>query len=137
MSDLATRIGWAREHAVRLSAMLEAPTIKDVARRIWRTTWWLDDRMQAVALNQVLRLPPGVDADQAPRLVLQITTDSGGNPSRTIAMPQGYDIDELIAFCRLDEIDPASVTWRDATNYREILVVDHLPRAAQARRLSD
>lgn len=120
---------WADTHAAKIEAICQMPAkrLKNGAlaktERIWRTRYWIDGELVIATLGQILGPTPGV----SPSLKIHAYVIRGfdAHPSVVPDLVQHNQevYEELVAFFRLDTIDPSLVDWRDATVYSSIAVV--------------
>lgn len=118
------RQGWASEHGLRLTSMLEAPLKKTVSHRLHRARYWLHGEYLAVSLTHVINPPPGTPSN-APRIHINVTRSfaHGANATTNLSVAAVYDVQSIVAFLCLDEVDPETLVWQDATRYSDIVIV--------------
>lgn len=135
----AQRLEWAKQHALTLLGLLDSPAkSKHTPGRLWRTRFFQEDDFTVVTLTQSLIPPPGVPSDQAVKIQVYVTrpytrVGLSGGAVMQMQLAGQYSVDELVAFLRLDTLDPATVEWRDETRYSEIAVVRDVLQAHGAR----
>ena len=126
--DTETRSLWAATWSARIAAMLEAPVKKNAPGRLWRLRFFQDDDYLVVTLVQNITPPPGVPGQQAPKVVTFLTRPYHRSNAAGSTVSQQlfgeYSCDDIVAFLRLDRVDPDSgAAWRDETKYSDIIVV--------------
>lgn len=125
--DYETRLDWAATHSARIAAMLEAPTVKEVPGRIWRTRLFADGDYLVATLVQNIAPMPAQPGQMHPKVVCYVNRPysraSGGGSVVQQALFGEYSTDEIVAFLRLDTVDPDTLTWTDETKYSNIVVV--------------
>ena len=127
--DLELRSLWAATWSARIAAMLEAPVKKNAPGRLWRLRFFQDDDYLVVTLVQNITPPPGVPGQQAPKVVTFLTrpyhrANATGGSTVSQQLFGEYSCDDIVAFLRLDRVDPDSgAAWRDETKYSDIIVV--------------
>ena len=124
--SLEERQEYARRHAAILTEMVERPIIKEVSARKWRSRIWIDGEMCAVLFTQIITPPPGSDPNTTGKYTVQLTYGSHRTPYAVafMSLVRDYSLDDVVAFLRLDTVDPATVEWKDITNYREIITIE-------------
>lgn len=136
---VSIRREWAATWAARIAAMLEAPAKKNAPGRLWRLRYFQDDDYLVATLVQNIAPPPAAPGQMAPKIVTFLTrpyhraTANGGSTFSQQLFGE-YSCDDIVAFLRLDLLDPDSAQWRDETKYSEIVVVRDV-LAAHARRV--
>lgn len=136
---VATRREWAATWSARIAAMLEAPAKKNAPGRLWRLRYFQDDDYLVATLVQNIAPPPTAPGQMAPKIVTYLTRPyhrANANGGSTFAQQLfgEYSCDDIVAFLRLDLLDPDSAEWRDETRYSDILVVRDV-LAAHTRRV--
>lgn len=127
----ATRRDWAATWSARLSAMLDAPAKKNTVGRVFRMRFYQDGDYLVATLVQPLIAPQGVPSDQAVKIMLFLTlpytrANLGGSSVVSMQLSGQYSVDEIVAFMRLDVLDPDSASWKDETRYSEIITVSNI-----------
>lgn len=126
--ELERRREWAGVHSARIAAMLEAPTTKEVPGRVWRARLFLDEDYTVVTLVQNIKGLPNQPGQMAPKVSTFVNRGyhrasiTGGAVVRQDLYGE-YHTDELVAFLRLDTVDPDTFTWTDETKYSSVIVV--------------
>lgn len=126
--DLDTRRDWAATHSIRIAAMLEAPAKKEVPGRVWRARLFMDGDYVVVTLVQNIKTAAPVPGQMTPAVSTFVVRGYHRAGANGAAVTQqnlfgSYSTDEIVAFLRLDLVDPDSVTWKDETHYSDIIVV--------------
>lgn len=124
---LSTRVLWAAEHSARIADMLDSKAKKNTPGRIWRMRFFQDDDYLVATLVQNIN-PPTAPGQQAPKVITYISrgyhrTNGGGGSVVQQALFGEYSTDEIVAFLRLDLVDPDTADWRDETKYSDVIVV--------------
>lgn len=131
---MTTRRDWAGVWGMKVSALLDSPPArKHTAQRLWRMRLWdAEGDYLIVTLMQSLVPPAGVPSDQAVKVAIFLTrpytraTLSGGSVVQMQLAGQ-YSVDEIVAFLRLDLVDPdGGAEWRDETKYSDLVVVSDI-----------
>lgn len=117
---VVTRRAWAATWAARIGDMLDAPMRKATPGRIFRLRYFQDNDYVVATLVQNA-MPEKVLATavrgyhRAPgSCVVQL-------PLHSLDFGK-YCTDDVVAFLRLDVVDPDTAAWQDETHYRDILV---------------
>jgi hypothetical protein len=138
--DITTRREWASTWSARLAAMLEKPAGDKVPGRIWRLRYFQDDDFLVCTLVQNIR-PVGVaPGQQVPKVMVFLTrpyhrANAAGGSTSTLSLFGEYSTDEIVAFLRLDILDPedAGAEWRDETRYSDFIIVRDVLKQHGAR----
>jgi hypothetical protein len=132
IQDETTRLEWAATWSARLSAMFDKPAKKTTSQRLWRMRFFQDGDYLVCTLVQTLVPPPGVSSDQAIWVSAWLTrpyhkASMAGGSVVQFALAGQYSMDEIVAWLRLDTLDPESgAEWRDETKYSDIVTVGSL-----------
>ena len=131
---LEERQAHAKEHAARLAAMFDAPTIKEVSVREWRAHYWVAGELQSALISQAFNQQPDLQG-RILKLQIQVTCHHQTYPHnvKQLALFGDYDVMDLVAFMGLDTLAPDEITWRDVTRYRTILTVQEVVARSTTR----
>lgn len=127
-TDIAQRRDWARRHGIILSALFDAPVLKEVPQRLWRLYVWADEEYVVATLIQNINVPSAPN-QQTAKIQADVVRSyhhvSQGSLFTTVHLNLYgmYDVQQVVAFLELDRIDPDSVEWVDKTRYSDIVVV--------------
>lgn len=118
------RAAWASEHGLRLTTMLETPLKSTIAFRLWRARYWLHGEYRAVSITHVVNSPPGTPSN-APIIHVNVTRSHvhGSDATGMLSVGRIYDVQSIVAYLCLDEVDPDTLVWQDATRYSDIVIV--------------
>lgn len=127
MIDLAQRRAWAKQHGAILSAMLDAPVLKEVPQRLWRLYLWTPEEYLVVTLVQNINVPTAPNQQAAKIQVDIVRSYHHAHASMFTTVHLNlfalYDVQQIVAFLELDSVDPDSVEWVDKTRYSDIVVI--------------
>lgn len=122
--SMQTRREWAVANSATLAALLETEVKSEVPQRLWRLRYIQDGDYLVATLAQNLNVqaPPGA---QVPKVTVYVVrpydkTIIGGSVV-TQNLFGDYSTDEIVAFLRLDLVDPDSVQWHDETHYSRLI----------------
>lgn len=113
-------------HTETLRALLEAKLVSEVPQRIFRARIWRGEEYLVVTLtqNHNMQAPPGA---MIPKVQCFVTrsyehAQATGASVAQLALYGQYAVDEIVAFLRLDTLDPSEVEWQDETHYSKIII---------------
>lgn len=126
--DIQQRLDWAHEWSARISATLDTPAKKNATQRLFRMRYYTDDDYCVVTMVQYLVPPAGVPSDQAVKVALILIrpytkASLSGASVMQMQLSGQFSTDEIVAFLRLDMVDPSAAEFVDETKYGNILVV--------------
>lgn len=117
--DAQQRRAWLTQHSAAIGTVLDTPNLNSVQFRLFRTRYWQDNQLIVATLIQFFNVPDG-----AVRLKAFAIRGYHNWPGHApeLALKGKYSNDDIVAFLRLDMVDPAEIEWRDETAY--IIVPD-------------
>lgn len=107
-----TRQAWARANAATISRLLDSPALSAVPRRVWRLRYWCDDEyiVATIVQNQGAVLPDGAR--------VSVNAMRGyAHGAVGLRLRDDFSVDDIVAFLRLDCVEPDTVDWTDETRY--------------------
>lgn len=117
---LQTRLNWAGIWSARIAALLDAPVVRGALGRIFRMRFFMDDDYVVATMLQAVKAGQA-DAKLTTYIVRPFYRTLGNNSSAVMQQLVGdYSVDEVVAFIRLDLVNPDSAEWRDETKYMDI-----------------
>lgn len=125
---LATRRVWAESWSVRIANLLNAPMKHGALSRIFRLRFFQDDDYIVASILQTFGPPRSLGAEITSKLAVFVVRPyyrAMGDSSAVIQHVHGdYSTDEVVAFLRLDLVNPDAADWRDETKYVETAPAD-------------
>lgn len=137
--NYGTRRAWLDVHSARIAALLDSEPLATVPGRLWRMRYWQDGELVVATLVQPTADAMTARADNNVKISAYIVRGYHHHPNHAAALQLTgrYSVDELVAFLRLDLVDPSDpdVVWTEETDYaRDILVVRGLVAESIGRR---
>lgn len=115
-SNLGLRTQRAAAHAARIAALLDKPAERDMSHHVWRMRYWLDDDYTVATIDHNLYPKTTVEGKKEAAVITFVARGFHRVPSVvTQAIGGAYSADEIVAFLRLDLVDPETVEWKDET----------------------
>lgn len=137
--SILARQQWTAEHVKQLTALLDSKLPKETPQRIFRLRLFRPDELVVVTLVQTIN-PTGMGGAGSPVPTISVSLIRGyareagqdaGAHIRRLDLYGQYATDEIVAFLRLDAVDPAETHWNDETRYSNIVVVGDIIKHAR------
>lgn len=117
--DAQQRRAWLQQHSAAIGTVLDTPNLNAVDSRLFRARYWQDGQLIVATMLQLFRQPDGLS-----RVNVYAVRGYNNWPGHApkLELTGKYSCDDIVAFLRLDMVDPAGIEWRDETAY--IIVPD-------------
>lgn len=120
-----TRQAWAEANAETITQLLRSPSLTDAAQRLWRLRYWQDGDYLHATMVQKFDKSSGTHTVSLyvvrPYHHVIGLVGMTGRSTVQLDLAGQYSAHEIVAFLRLDLIDPDDVTWHYDSPGRQIV----------------